>query len=97
VRGRGRHDGGDFYGFYYGRRRDSSAIAGERRRLKAWKMKRKQRGLGVVAAGGAWHSGGTDLDWRQRLFDLRWKEGASGPNWGRRTGPKGRLGQLDAG
>jgi hypothetical protein len=50
-------------------------------------MKRKRRGLGVVAAGGAWCSGGTDLDWRQRLFDSRWKEGEVG-----QAGPGG----LDA-
>jgi hypothetical protein len=88
---------GSFNGFHYGRRRDSGAVVGERRRLSAWKMKRKRRGLGVVVAGGARRSGGADLDQRKRLFDQRWKEGASGPSWAGRTGPKGRLGQLDAG
>jgi hypothetical protein len=73
------------------------AIVRERTRLRAWKMKRKCRGLGVVTAGGTRRSSGTDLDRQQQLFDLRWKEGASGPSWAGRTGPKGRLGQLDAG
>jgi hypothetical protein len=41
-------------------------------------MKRKRRGLGVVAAGGGLCSDDADLDRRQRLFDPRWKEGASG-------------------
>jgi hypothetical protein len=50
----------------------------------------------VVAARGTRRSGGAILDQQQRLFDSRWKEGAIGPSWAGRTGPKGQLGQLDA-
>jgi hypothetical protein len=60
---RGQLEGG-FNGFRYGRQRDSGAVARDRRRLETWKMKRKRRGLGVVAAGGARRSGSTDLDQR---------------------------------
>jgi hypothetical protein len=57
------------------------AIARERRRLGAWKMRWRRCGSGVDAAGGAWHNGSDDLDQWRWMFDPRWKEGVSGPSW----------------